>query len=246
VLWWFHVLLRGLLKKCRVHLALFFVALLQAVSDWQSLIVLKRFAWFARFQWTFLLSSWSHFSLKTFEVVASDFGGSYRVLFSVISFDVSFGGGVATGLNGHSSSAFLVALVNEKIVVGNFLGRLEIDLFDGFFGGNSGGFDLLGLLVLVVKVLPLLNYRIELILFGKEVILGWVGISNKRLGKTLTNQLTFDAFAIKWILKFLKIIIKEGVLFFVSRVDYNISFSLGLLLLMWLCWLLFIWMLGVE
>ncbi len=66
----------------------------------------------------------------------------------------------------------MVALVNEKIVVGNFLGRLEIDLFDGFFGGNSGGFDLLGLLVLVVKVLPLLNYRIELILFGKEVILG--------------------------------------------------------------------------
>jgi hypothetical protein len=126
---------------------------------------------------------------------------------------------VATGLNGHSSSAFLVALVNEKIVAGIYLGRLEIDLFDGFFGGNSGGFDFLGLLVLVVKVLPLLNYRIELILFGKQFILGRVGISNKRLSKTLTNHLTFEAFAIALVFELLKIIIKEGVLFFVSRVD---------------------------
>ena len=114
---------------------------------------------------------------------------------------------MATGLDGHSSSAFLVAFVNEKIVVGNFLGRLEIDLFDGFFGGNSGRFDLLYLLVLVVKLLPLLNYRIELILFGKYVILGRVGVGNKGLGKTLAKHLTFDAFAIDWVLGLVEIII---------------------------------------
>jgi hypothetical protein len=153
------------------------------------------------------------------EVVAGDFGRSQRVLFSGLSFDVSFGGGVETGLDGHSSSAFLVALVNEKIVVGNFLGRFDIGLFDGFFGGNFGGFDFLYLLVLVVKVFPLLNYRIELILFGKHVILGGVGVSNKGLGKTLANHLAFDVFAMDWIFGQVKIIIIEGELFFGGRLE---------------------------
>lgn len=154
---------------------------------------------------------------------------------------------MTTGLDGHSSSAFLVAFVKEKIVVGNFLGRLEIYLFDGFFGGNSGRFDFLYLLVVVVEFLPLLNYRIKLIVFSKHVILRRVGVGNKGLVKTLAKHLTFDAFAIDWVLGLVEIIIIGGVLFFGVRLDYDVGLSLGLLLLgVWLGLLFFVLVLGVE